>query len=144
MSPVRADFLIAIAASAAMLVTRFWAALAGAEILGLVTLVRIVVGAAILGAVVAVLSQRTRSAVALVSGAVLATVAASVFTRGGFDPEAAIGASVMAAIVTLAAFLVTRRVVDWVAAQSRLLQAALTLVAVILAIALIALSSVAR
>lgn len=144
MPSLRVDVLVAVMSIAAMLIVRFWAALAGDEILGLVTLLRIVVGAAILGGVTATVSQRTRTALAMVGGASVATVIASIFTRGGFDPEAAAGASLMAAVVAAGAFAVVRRIVAWVASRGRVVQVLLAVLGLVVAIALIGLAATAR
>lgn len=137
MLTLRTDILIALLSIAVMLAVRFWASLAGAELLGLVTLLRIIVGAAILGAVVGVWSERIRSGIALAIGVTIATVIATIFTRGGFDPEAAAGASLIAVVVSLASFGASRRVMTWVRIQGGVVQGLLVVIGIALAIGLV-------
>ncbi len=144
MPTLRTDLLVFALAVATMLAVRFWAALAGSEILGLVTLIRIVVGSAILGGVVAIWTPRNRSALALAIGVTGATIAASIFTRGGFDPEAAAGASLMGIVVSVGSFVVIRRIAAWVRAQGRAVQGLLALVGLGVAIGLVVLGTAAR
>jgi len=137
MSPLRTDVLILTGSIAVMLVVRFWASLAGSELLGLVTLLRIAAGGAILGGVVAVWSSRGRSAVALAIGVSVATIVASVLTRGGFDPEAAVGASLIAVVVSLGSYVFVRRLSAWVRVRGRAAQVAFAVVGSVIAAALV-------
>lgn len=144
MVTLRTDALIFAVSILVMLVVRFWASLAGAELFGLVTLLRIVVGGAILGAVVAVWTARLGSAVALGLGVSIATIIASIFTRGGFDPEAAVGASLIAVAVSLGSFIVMGRLVAWVRGQGRVVQGLLAALGVVTAIGLVIAVATAR
>lgn len=144
MSTLRTDFLILALSIAVMLIVRFWAALAGTELLGLVTVLRLAVGDAILGAVVGVWSARVRSALALALGVSIATVIASIFTRGALDPEAAVGAALIAVAVALGSYVVIRRVADWVRGQPRAIQVLLVAVGATVAVALVVAVATAR
>lgn len=144
MSPLRTDVLILTGSIAVMLVVRFWASLAGPELLGLVTLLRLAAGGAILGGVVAVWSRRIRSAVALAIGVSVATIVASVLTRGVFDPEAAIGASLIAVVVSLGSWVLIRRLSAWVRVRGRAAQAGFAVVGSVIAAALVIALATAR
>ena len=137
MITLRTDALIFALSIVVMLAVRFWASLAGAELFGVVTLLRIVVGGAIRGGVVAVWTPRVRSGIALGLGVSIATIIASVFTRGGIDPEAAVGAALIAVAVSLGSYVVIRRIVTWVSERGRVTQALLAIVGVLVSVGLI-------